>query len=134
MIVKPGQLSMDPVKLDGIASWPTPEKVKDVRSFLGFANFYCCFIPDYSNIAQSLIDLTKKSLSWNWTPACQTSFYTLKSLFLLKLVLHLPDLTAPFPIATDASKYTSGTILLQTDSNGDWHPYSYLSQLFSPAE
>ena len=35
MIIKPGQLAMDPVKLDGIASWPTPEKVKDVRSFLG---------------------------------------------------------------------------------------------------
>ena len=30
MIVKPGQLAMDPVKLDGIASWPTPEKVKDI--------------------------------------------------------------------------------------------------------
>ena len=40
MIVKPGQLAMDPVKLDGIASWPTPTKVKDVHSFLGFANFY----------------------------------------------------------------------------------------------
>ena len=40
MIVKPEQLAMDPIKLDGIASWPTPEKVKDVRSFLGFANFY----------------------------------------------------------------------------------------------
>ena len=45
MIVKPGQLAMDPVKLDGIASWPTPEKVKDVRSFLGFANFYPTFHP-----------------------------------------------------------------------------------------
>ena len=40
MIVKPGQLTMDPVKLNGIAAWPTPTKVKDVRSFLGFANFY----------------------------------------------------------------------------------------------
>ena len=40
MIVKPGQLAMDPVKLNGIAYWPTPSKVKDVHSFLGFANFY----------------------------------------------------------------------------------------------
>ena len=40
MIIKPGQLTMDPIKLDGIASWPTPKKVKDVRSFLRFANFY----------------------------------------------------------------------------------------------
>ena len=50
MIVKPGQLAMDPVKLDGIASWPVSETVKDVRSFLSFFNFYQCFIPDYSNI------------------------------------------------------------------------------------
>ena len=41
MIVKPGQLAMDPlVKLDSITSWPTPTKAKDVHSFLGFANFY----------------------------------------------------------------------------------------------
>ena len=51
MIVRPGQLTMDPVKLDGIAKWPTSTKVKDVRSFLGFANFYQRFIPNYSNIA-----------------------------------------------------------------------------------
>ena len=44
MIVKPRQLAMDPVKLDGIASWPTPKKVKDVRSFLGFANFYLLWL------------------------------------------------------------------------------------------
>ena len=40
IIVKPGQLTMDSVKLNSIAQWPTPSKVKDVRSFLGFANFY----------------------------------------------------------------------------------------------
>ena len=68
MIVKPGQLAMDPVKLNSIVQWPTPSKVKDVRSFLGFANFYCRFIPNYSTLACPLIDLTKKNLPWNWTP------------------------------------------------------------------
>ena len=114
MIIKPGQLAMDPVKLDGITSWPTPEKVKDVRSFLGFANFYHHFIPDYSNVARPLIDLTKKNLPLNWSPACQTSFDTLKSLFLSKPVLHLLDPTTPFAITTNTSKYAFGGILLQT--------------------
>ena len=71
---------------------------------------------------------------WNWSPSCQSAFEALKCLFLSKPVLRLPDLSAPFAIATDASKYASGTILLQTDPNGDWHPCSYLSQSFSPAE
>jgi len=58
----------------------------------------------------------------------------LKSLFLSKPVLHLPDLSTPFAVATDASKYTSGAILLQTNFNRDWHPCSYLFQSFSTAE
>jgi len=40
MVVKPGSIMMDPVKLDGINKWQTPTTVKEVRSFLGFANFY----------------------------------------------------------------------------------------------
>ena len=60
MIIRPDQLAMDPVKLNGITAWPTPAKIKDVRSFLGFANFYRQFIPDYSTVARPLLDLTKK--------------------------------------------------------------------------
>ena len=125
---------MDPVKLNGIVQWPTPFKVKDVCSFLGFANFYCRFIPNYSTIAHPLINLTKKNLPWNWTSSQQQAFNQLKHLFLLQPVLHIPDLSSPFAITTDASKYASGAILLQTDSNGEWHPCSYLSQSFSPVE
>ena len=40
MIVKPGSLAMDPVNVAGIAEWPIPSTVRDVQSFLGFANFY----------------------------------------------------------------------------------------------
>ena len=134
MIVQPNQLAMNPVKLDGIAKWPTPTKVKDIRSFLGFANFYCHFIPNYSNIACSLIDLTKKNLPWTWTSVQEAAFSSLKTLFLLRPILHLPNPTALFALATDASKHALDTILLQTDENGDWHPCSYLSQSFSPTE
>ena len=74
MIVKPGQLAMDPVKLNGIAQWPTPSKVKDIRSFLGFTNFYHQFIPNYSTLARPLINLTKKNLPWNWTSSQQQAF------------------------------------------------------------
>ena len=77
MIVKPDQLAMDLVKLNGIAQWPIPSKVKDICSFLGFANFYHQFIPNYSTITHPLIDLTKKNLPWNWTPSQQQAFQSL---------------------------------------------------------
>ena len=44
LIIKEGQLSMDPIKLKGISEWPTPTTVKQVRAFLGFGDFYRCFI------------------------------------------------------------------------------------------
>ena len=127
MIVKPGQFAMDPVKLDGIASWPTPTKVKEVWSFLDFANFYHCFIPDYFTIAYPLLDLTKKDHHLDWTAETQTSLNNLKQLFLSKPVLQLPDFTKPFTIAINTLKYASRAILLQTNSNGKWHSCSYLS-------
>jgi hypothetical protein len=44
VIIEKGMTCMDPVKIAGIKNWPTPTKVKDVRSFLGFCNFYWPFI------------------------------------------------------------------------------------------
>ena len=51
VIIGQGSVKMDPIKVKGIAHWPTPATVKDVRSFLGFCNFYRTFIPHFSNVA-----------------------------------------------------------------------------------
>ena len=134
MIVKPGSLAMDPIKVAGIADWPVPSTVKDVRSFLGFTNFYRRFVPHYSDIARPLLDLTKKTHPWSWDHSCNDAFTALKTAFTSQPVLHLPDLSAPFAISTDASKHASGGVLLQKDINNEWHPCAYLSQMFSPAE
>ena len=134
MVLSPREKKMDQTKLNGIKQWPTPKTVKDVRSFMGFTNFYQKFIGNYSNIARPLIDLTKKNEPWNWSNACQDAFTKIKEIFMKEPVLQLPDLARPFAIATDASKYTSGGVLLQKDSNGEWHPCSYLSQSFRHAE
>ena len=134
LILRPGEIAMDPTKLSGITEWPTPTKVKDVRSFLGFANYYRRFIRDYSNIMRPLINLTKKDKQWNWSTSCQTAFDRLKEEFVKEPVLTLPDRNKPFAIPMDASKDASEGILLQANSNREWHPCSYLSQSFSLAE
>ena len=57
MIILENQLRMDPVKLRGIAEWPAPTHIKNVRSFLGFGNYYHWFIHNYGNITRPLNDL-----------------------------------------------------------------------------
>ncbi len=51
VILEKGVTRMDPIKILGIADWPIPKTVKDVRSFLGFCNFYRAFIRGFANIA-----------------------------------------------------------------------------------
>ena len=46
----------------------------------------------------------------------------------------MPDPSKPFVVETDTSKFTSGGILQQQDTNSDWHPCSYISKSFSKME
>jgi len=113
MIIRPGQVAMDPAKLKGISDWQSPTTVKEVRSFLGFCNFYRHFIAHYSDIARPLIDLMKKDRKFDWSPDCQEAFNKLKTCFLSEPVLRNPDPSKQFAIATDASKVATGGVLLQ---------------------
>src|SRR6201994_607575 len=54
LIISEGQIRMHAAKLAGIKEWPPPTTVKQVRSFLGFANFYRKFIGHYVEIAKPI--------------------------------------------------------------------------------
>jgi len=119
MILEEGKVSMDPTKLKGIQEWPAPTTTKQVRSFLGFGNFYRRFIRKYSDIAQPMNELLQKDRQFEWTPETQAAFEELKKRFTSEPVLIMPDTTKPFQIECDASKYASGAVLTQLDINGD---------------
>jgi hypothetical protein len=55
-------IRVDPDKIAAIRKWATPTLVKAVRAFIGFANFYRVFILEFSNIAEPLLNLTKKEV------------------------------------------------------------------------
>jgi hypothetical protein len=40
IIISHNKVEMDPVKIAGVADWPTPSNKKEVQSFIGFVNFY----------------------------------------------------------------------------------------------
>jgi hypothetical protein len=73
-IVSREGLKMDLKKIEAITSWPKPITVKEVQSFLGFANFYRQFIKDYSKIATLLMNLTKKDRVFEWNLEAEKAF------------------------------------------------------------
>ena len=54
VIISHNSVEIDPVKVAGVADWPTPDGKKDVQPFLGFVNFYRRFIQDFSHYVQPL--------------------------------------------------------------------------------
>ena len=134
LIIQENLISMDPVKLNGIKDWPTPTTVKQVRSFLGFENYYWWFIHSHGNLTQPLNDLLWKDERFEWTPEQQDAFDTLKLRFTKSPVLLMLDSLKPFGLETDSSLFASGAVLWQQDSNGDWHPCAYLSKSFNDTE
>jgi len=125
---------MDPVKLTAVSNWPTPKTMKEVQKWLGFCNFYRCFVKNYSALARPLFNLTKKDVPFHWDHAEEQAFCKLQSALTLAPVLILPDYEKPFTLITDASDYTTGSILEQEDAFGYSHPVAYFSKSLQPAE
>ena len=74
-------VEMCPEKMKAILEWETPKTVTDVRSFLGFANFYRRFVEGYSRIAIPLTNLTNEKVPWTWDERCQEAFGSLQARF-----------------------------------------------------
>jgi hypothetical protein len=68
LIISHGKVPMDPVKIKAIVNWPVSESLKEVQSFIGFANFYQRFIKDFSKICRPLHNLSKKDIPFVWGP------------------------------------------------------------------
>jgi hypothetical protein len=144
VIVGNNQLRMDPGKLQGVADWQPPKTPTDIRKFLGFTGYYRYFIPNYSRIARPLLDLTKKSVAWDWGPKQFQAFEELKTRMCKSPVLTQPNFNKRFYLQTDASAYGVGTVLSQEGGNTTpslrkrtkptLRPIAYYSATFTPTE
>ncbi|MBW0485696.1 hypothetical protein O181_025411 [Austropuccinia psidii MF-1] len=104
-VVSSEGLKIDSFKVQKILNWPQPNNIKLLQSFLGFANFYCCFIQNYS----------KKSL---------LSLPSLKDI--------LPS-SSMKKLLTDASDYALGSVMRQVNDSGKT-PIAFDSRKPLPAQ
>jgi len=119
-------LQMDESKVQVIRDWPTPRQIKDIQSFLEFANFYRRFIRGYSELSAPLTHLTRKAIPWNWITDCENALKTIKESFTMAPILSHWDPDSPLILETDMSDLALAAILL-TQTRGDIHPITFHS-------
>jgi transposase InsO family protein len=119
--------------IEKILSWRRPTTVKEVRSFLGIANYYRRFIVGFSYYVKPLIDLTKTGTTFKWTDACEEGFNHVKFVLLSPAIMAHPQRTGLFILDTDASDVNIGAVLSQVQ-NDAVKVIAYGSKTLSKAE
>lgn len=154
-IVSRDGVETDPEKVSALKTWPRPQTLKELRSFLGFSGYYRRFVQDYSKIVKPLTNLTagyppsrkngkkpakkvtylnpKEPFSERWTPACQHAFECIIDRLTSAPVLGFADPKVPYELHTDASAIGLGAVLYQLQE-GQQRVIAYASRGLSKSE
>ena len=138
-IVSKDWVETDPKKVRVIQEWPVPQTVYDVRSFLGFMNYYRKFLFRYSRIARPLNELIsgenakKKKGPVKWEKEHQEAFDKLKELCTKAPILAYANYKEPFRVYTDTSEIGLGAVISQVQK-GVEHVIAYASRSLNKAE
>ena len=126
-------------KVEAIKNWPAPIMVTELRSFLGFRNYYWHFIEGYAKVSHPFYNripgdnAAHKTRKIPWMDECQEAFDTLKVLCTSTPILAYADFTKPFKLHTNASDIGLGAILHQ-EQHGKDRVIRYASRSLSKSE
>ena len=132
-VIQPGQIEKDPKKTQAVRDWSTPRRVKKIQSFLGLANYYWKFIPNYSRVAESLTHLMRKAEEFHWNKEQKQAFQDLKDALSRMTHLWIPKTTCEKVVETDASDFVVGACLYQI-KDGEKQLIVYQSRKLSGLE
>ncbi|MBW0495825.1 hypothetical protein O181_035540 [Austropuccinia psidii MF-1] len=124
---------MDQAKVQQILNWPPPRNRTALQSFLGFVNFYFCFIKKYSKNISSLTRFLKTDSCFPLNDEALSQFHQLKEAFTTAPVLSHFNPSLPTMVETDASDYALGAVLSQVSDSGK-HPIAFYRRKPIPAE
>ncbi|KAG2948805.1 hypothetical protein PC117_g5761 [Phytophthora cactorum] len=117
-----------------IVEWPVPKNQKDLRTWLGLANYLHNYSANNAEMARPLSNLLKKDAPWCWEVEHDEAFQTVKESLLRAPTLALLDPNRPFSVVCDASDFAIGCALLQADTEGRERVIAFQSRQLKAAE
>lgn len=123
-----------PSKSEAIRDATRPRDLAGLESWLGMAQYYARFVPNFSTLAGPLNSLRRKNAEFKWGETEQHAFDVLKSeLASSQLLVHFDD-RLPLCLAADASAYGIGALLFHIFADGTERPVACASRTLTDAE
>ena len=136
--VKHGTWELSQARKDAISNIPFPTNTKGMQSFLGAALFFHHHVPDFSEWAAKLYEMTHAKFDWDvstWTYDYKAHFERFKKQIGEAATLHFPDYSLKWVLRTDASEYAVGAVLFQERVHSDGtivnEPIGFTAKRFS---
>ena len=121
-------------RVESIANMPSPKNVREVEAFIGKINYYGQFISNFSDKCKPMNRLRRTNVLWNWSEECQNAFNDLKREICQATTLVHFDAKLPIILATDASNYGLGAVIMHRYQDGIERPIAYASKTLTDAE
>ena len=132
-ISKHGQ-APDPSRIEAITRMPSPKNIKELEAFIGKINYYGRLISNFSSKCKVLNHLRKTNVRWNWTEECQFAFkQLLDEIATATTLVHFDD-ALPIILATDASQYGIGAVIMHRYADSSEKPIAFASKTLSDVE
>jgi hypothetical protein len=106
-------ITVNPSKVASILEWEAPRNVKQIRGFLGMAEYYRRFIEGFSKIAGPMTKSLRKNTQFFWSEECEASFHKLMEKLTTAPGLAIPEIGKDYTVYCDASKNGLGCVLMQ---------------------
>ena len=123
----------NPENVSKVKTWPIPTSVTEIRQFLGLASYYRRFIQNFAAIARPMVELTKKSVPFQWTSQCDEAFEKLKSKLISPEIMAYPIDDCGYILDTDACDVSIGAVISQVQNNQE-RVIAYASRTLSKSE
>lgn len=129
-IVSGNGISISPTRCIALKNITEPKTTKQIRSFMGLANFFRKFIPDFAKKSIPLNRLCSKNTPFVWNESCQQAFKYIKEDICNSPILHHINYNNPIYLRTDASSAGIGAMLYQIIDDHPT-PILYISKAFN---